>query len=237
MAKLVDQLRQLRVDLTELIRRDPEQEVGGPALSLLDAVVSEARQALPPDSSLGDSVVDIVSVEAIEAGDPLRAADALVVIGQLLAVLEDGSAGELVAADRRLYEQFVALWGSTDALSRFLRDHDFGASFRWSILEPLESFCQDWDNAQTQFHSEEVEVRRQALVEAANRFRWDLAKHSGPDGDGWSSVVPAEFRDTFRLDREGKHWAETVDRLNAEASEVYELHQQLVSVARLRLAM
>ena len=43
MAALVDQLRQLHHDLQYLVERDPEQEVTGIALPLVDAVVSEAR--------------------------------------------------------------------------------------------------------------------------------------------------------------------------------------------------
>lgn len=87
MAALLDQLRQLRRDLKELVARDPEQEVGGLALPLIDSVLREARERLPSESSLPAQIVDLISPEAIEAGEPIRAAEALVIVGQLLAAL------------------------------------------------------------------------------------------------------------------------------------------------------
>lgn len=88
MAAILSQLRQLHADLQALVRRDPEQEVQGIALPLIDAVVSEARELLPEGSTLASQVVELVSPSAIEEGDPIRAADALLVVGQLLAVYE-----------------------------------------------------------------------------------------------------------------------------------------------------
>lgn len=90
MAALVDQLRQLHADLATLVDRDPEQEVRGLALTLMDAVISEARQNLPEGSTLGFQIVEIISVEVMELGESVRAADALIIVGQLLAVYEHG---------------------------------------------------------------------------------------------------------------------------------------------------
>ena len=88
MAALVDQLRQLHSDLETLVDRDPEQEVRGPALTLVDLVTAEARNNLPEGSTLGSQITELISVELIEIGEPLRAADALIVVGQLLSVFE-----------------------------------------------------------------------------------------------------------------------------------------------------
>ena len=88
MAALVDQLRQLHHDLQYLVERDPEQEVTGIALPLVDAVVSEARIRLPPESTLQRQVVELISPESCEEGNGVRAADALLVVGQLLAATE-----------------------------------------------------------------------------------------------------------------------------------------------------
>ena len=86
MAALLARLEQLHRDLTELIENDPEQEVTGSAFSLLDAVLSEAREALPAESALRGQVADLV-YEAIATGERVRAADALIIVGQLLAAL------------------------------------------------------------------------------------------------------------------------------------------------------
>jgi hypothetical protein len=90
MAALLDQLRQLHRDLERLAERDPDQEVTGVAVPLIDAVISEARANLPEGSTLGSQIVEIISPAAVleEEVAPIRAADALVVVGQLLAVYQ-----------------------------------------------------------------------------------------------------------------------------------------------------
>lgn len=100
MAALVDQLRQLHGDLQRLVDRDPDQEVDGIALPLVDAVVSEARRNLPQGSTLGQQIIELVSPESIENGDPIRAAAALLVVGQLLAVFEHAQRQEPVRLSR-----------------------------------------------------------------------------------------------------------------------------------------
>lgn len=99
MAALLDQLRQLHRDLQRLVDRDPEQEVQGVALPLVDAVVSEATRSLPASSTLGQQVVELVSLDSIEKGDPIRAADALLVVGQLLAVFSHAKQQEPTMLD------------------------------------------------------------------------------------------------------------------------------------------
>lgn len=82
------QLRQLHETLTRLVDRDPEQEVTGIALPVIDQVVAEARRSLPEGSTLGGQIVELISPESLDGGEPVRAADALLVVGQLLAVFE-----------------------------------------------------------------------------------------------------------------------------------------------------
>lgn len=236
MAKLVDQLRQLHADLAQLIERDPEQEVTGQALPLIDAVVSETRGALPPESTLGSQIVEVISVETIEAGEPLRAADALVLVGQLLAVLADDSSESLREADRHLLTRFRELLPSTSGVAPFLRSHDLGAPFRWETLQSLDAFVQGWDNAEHRFHDQQVDAERALLLESASQFLVQLALESGPEPGGWQAVVPAEHRDTFRIDGRERD-IRRVTELNAMAAEVYQQHQRLLEVARRRLGV
>lgn len=88
MAALLDQLRQLRSDLTSMMSTDSEQEVTGTAFQTLERVLTEARAALPAESTVRDQVPELFSVDFIAAGEPIRAADALILVGQLLAALE-----------------------------------------------------------------------------------------------------------------------------------------------------
>jgi len=77
------------------------------ALTMMDAVISEARASLPTGSTLGSQIVDLISPEAIASEVPARAADALLLVGQLLAVYESDArsktdeATAAASADRR----------------------------------------------------------------------------------------------------------------------------------------
>ena len=72
--------------LETLTKRDPEQEVQGIALPVLGAVFEAMRTALPGDPVV-EAVRDIVSPEQIAYGEPVRAADALLVAKQLDAAI------------------------------------------------------------------------------------------------------------------------------------------------------
>lgn len=72
--------------LKTLVARDPEQEVTGFALPVFDAVVETVRAALPNDPVV-EAVRGVISPEQIELGEPIRAADALLVAEQLDAAI------------------------------------------------------------------------------------------------------------------------------------------------------
>lgn len=72
--------------LRTLVARDPEQEVRGIALPVLDAALDDIWRVRPNDPVVA-AVVEPVSVETIEAGEPLRAADLLVMAEQLDAAI------------------------------------------------------------------------------------------------------------------------------------------------------
>jgi hypothetical protein len=68
--------------LETLTNRDPDQEVQGIALPVLDAVIEAVRLVRPDDPAV-KAARSIISPEQIESGEPVRAADALVVAKQL----------------------------------------------------------------------------------------------------------------------------------------------------------
>lgn len=79
-------LNNLRDTLQKVTSRDPEQEVRGVALRPLDAALAAVRELIPDDPIL-TQVSDVISVESIEEGEPLRAVDVLVVVDILLGAL------------------------------------------------------------------------------------------------------------------------------------------------------
>jgi hypothetical protein len=78
-------LTTLRQDLQKIVDRDPEQEVRGIAIPVLDAALSAVRD-LASSNPVVASVRDVISAEAIEEGEPVRAVDVLMVVTTLLAV-------------------------------------------------------------------------------------------------------------------------------------------------------
>ena len=79
-------LSTLHRDLQKVVDRDPEQEVRGIAVPVLDAVLSALR-GLAPDKPVVASVRDVISAESVEEGEPVRAVDVLMVVTTLLAVI------------------------------------------------------------------------------------------------------------------------------------------------------
>ncbi|WP_151484852.1 hypothetical protein [Streptomyces albicerus] len=72
--------------LEALTKGDPEQEVQGIALPVLDAVIESVRASLPDDPVV-EAVRGIISADQIALGEPVRAADALLVARQLDAAI------------------------------------------------------------------------------------------------------------------------------------------------------
>jgi hypothetical protein len=72
--------------LKVLVARDPEQEVQGIALPVLDASL-EAIKAAKPKDPVVLALVELMSADFIGAGEPVRAADMLVVAEQLDAAI------------------------------------------------------------------------------------------------------------------------------------------------------
>jgi hypothetical protein len=64
--------------LTRLVDRDPDQEVQGIALPVLDEVIEAARRVCPDDQVV-QATRSVISPEQIESGEAVRAADALLV--------------------------------------------------------------------------------------------------------------------------------------------------------------
>jgi hypothetical protein len=82
-------LRQHNRDLFAVVQRDPEQEIIGVALPVVDWVMSAARDLLGHRRNpLSEAMVDLISPDTCGGGVPVRAIDAWIVVGQLLAALD-----------------------------------------------------------------------------------------------------------------------------------------------------
>jgi hypothetical protein len=83
-----DALRQLQGDLQRVMEHDPYLEVSGLALPVVDSVLAVARNHVQEGDPVLNAVTELITPETIEDGAPIRAADALLVSGQLLVALD-----------------------------------------------------------------------------------------------------------------------------------------------------
>jgi hypothetical protein len=81
------QLMQLHADLSKLVDRDPDQEVNDLAVQYAEVALMAARNLLGTHHPVVVATSELISHEWLEAGEPIRAANLLVVVGQLLASL------------------------------------------------------------------------------------------------------------------------------------------------------
>ena len=75
---------QLHQDLKEIAARDPDQEVRGLAVPVIDAVVTACVSFLDEEDPVFEKIRQLFSVEALESGEPLRAVDAQIAAGAAL---------------------------------------------------------------------------------------------------------------------------------------------------------
>ncbi len=81
-------MHQALVTVREMAARDPEQEVEGLAVPVLDAVVSAAREHVLLDDPVLDVLPDLISPFTIGEGKLIRAVDAQLVLAQLKLALD-----------------------------------------------------------------------------------------------------------------------------------------------------
>ncbi len=82
-----ERLDDLAAELRMIVKRDPDQDVRGAALPVLDAAVTAGKDALDADDPIVAAIRDVISPEAIETGESVLASDALLVVTQLAAAL------------------------------------------------------------------------------------------------------------------------------------------------------
>jgi hypothetical protein len=238
---LLEQLRQLHADLRAASDRDPEQEVTGVAVPLVDAVLSRARTLVEPaDSGLAEQIVDLISVEQIESGEGIRAVDALILVGQLVAALAtieskaEAQEARAVAADKRLLVAFLSQLPPDGPAVTLLRYHGFEMFYDGDDLLPLWQWVDTWTRPTQRFQSEQLAELDAAFREAADQLHSHIVHHVFIRDDGTSRVYP-----DYDLDWEtakNKFVFDAIRAGNDLLRAAYESYEQLVHQATLKLA-
>jgi predicted nucleotide-binding protein len=128
--------------------------------------------------------------------------------------------------DKQLFSKFQGGLPSKSRSIRFLRDDDSGVSFPSEWLDDLYDFIHQWNNAEHEFNSPELEKKRLEFWQSLNTFLRELGKYtSSTVRDGWLSIGLKDMEDRPEM-------LEAHERLNNLGTAAYEAHQNLVREGR-----
>jgi hypothetical protein len=102
----------------------------------------------------------------------------------------------------------------------FLRDHDFGASFKASFHGPLDDFCLKWTDAAHEFLDKRLERTKEELVRVGREFTVLVGQLTWRFGADGQSVKGDPNEDP-------SIWEDRGERLNQASVKVVEAHQAL----------
>ena len=101
-----------------------------------------------------------------------------------------------------------------DGIVAFLREHDFGAPFMRSSVNPVLKFADTWRGADKEFQDSEVEESHKKLVKTAKELAGLIASKTSPTPGDAQSVVPERLQGEERPDwvlRDAKEINEAAD--------------------------
>lgn len=140
---------------------------------------------------------------------------------------------DLNDVDRGLFKEFLELLPSDGLDVKLLEEHDFGNSHYGNEVKALDKFVHTWNNAQKQFLDKELEAKRDSFITKSRHFIYTLASRSYSLGSGEIfSCIPDAYRGAWDWPQ---HVNEQIQELNVLGSELFELHKELVLIARRKL--
>ena len=139
--------------------------------------------------------------------------------------------------DTELLHQLVELLPSEKGAIEYLRIHDFAARFFYRHIDPLYTLMHNWDNAEHEFITPQVEERRRELLREVDHFLGLIGAHTFPveherhlPREEARGELPREW------EKEAPEKYYTVHRdLNDTADRIVNAHQNLIREARQRL--
>lgn len=147
---------------------------------------------------------------------------------------------DALEADRKLFAQLVSALPSSDPALRFLRTHDFGATFVLDQLDGLSEFEHSgWDDPERMFHDGALDAARERFLAAVKCFLQLVSSNTGPVGATLrrQGVAEAHILDSVRVvDSDvNRQFVTEIDELNEAADLVGIRHSELLTLGRQRL--
>ena len=125
--------------------------------------------------------------------------------------------------DKELAEKFFRVFPSNSRSCNLLRDQDFAVPFDKDSLEELDNFLYSWDTAEYEFLNKKIENQRKTLFSKVKDFRSTLSMNIFPDRVT-RGFLTMDFTDYETNPKK----IEMRNKLNRMATEVFDLHQELV---------
>lgn len=134
--------------------------------------------------------------------------------------------------DRGLFEEFKATLPSKGSISFIDEQNMAGFSWPRENLKQLERFYHEWDDAEHEFLSNELESLRSKLHQLVGDYLGQIAVNTFPANNSDRQTVPPEWE----LEN-SKRFFEVVNSLHETAGEIVKTHQDLIRVGRKKLGV
>lgn len=149
--------------------------------------------------------------------------------------------------DKELYKEFIELLPSDrGVIYEISPDVGILPSFEKGTLENLHDFVDCWDNAEHEFHDEQVEKAKEDLLDAANDFLEFITEKAAADdqhpGLYYTLISKRQAVDFSFIPTDEDYDPQTEVRRDLEKGgklqdEVFEKHQEFVETAKKRLGV
>jgi hypothetical protein len=136
------------------------------------------------------------------------------------------------AADKEILRDFLLILPSNGSI-KFLRHHNFAASFAWKQLEDIDRFCHDRSGPDHEFLDPELQTTQIKFRESCQALLASLARNTFTTHHvELRHAVPAEWEEEQpeRFDR-------VVEEIHKAAKDVCRSYNELVKLARRTLAV
>lgn len=141
---------------------------------------------------------------------------------------------KLIAADKKLFENFISLLPTNSLSIETLKDQNFGFSYHKKCIEDIESFTYKWGKADHHFHNQELELKSVDFFNQTKEFLDFLAISSGFIGAGPLLSIPTDNERANDWD-----WSvntnERVKKANEWSQELHEKYCEFVAICRREL--
>lgn len=134
--------------------------------------------------------------------------------------------------DRNLFNNFIELLPSSSGAAQFLELHDFGGTFDLDRFSPIDSFIYDWNCPEKSFLDKSLESIKTEFWAKSRELSILIGRKTGPTRNGRQSVLTDEYIGAYNIPEE---YEEDIRLLNQKATELFQIHQNLVKQCRQKL--